>query len=226
MSSSRSIYQTALGREFGLLQPELQAYFSLHETSGVYGIGRGTFDVAGCPLPAARPVFALAARENAFFPEYGSNVPFTIRNYAHADPFGRPSLTARREIRFQDAARVFEDTTSLGPRGLVDYLGRHRRMATDLTCSVSDAGRMRMVSTRTRLLAGALRLAVPDAVGAQAYMEQWWDPATHMFRIQTRVIHRQLGDLLVYAGSFSYEAVPYDGGLPAEARPLRWEQRR
>jgi hypothetical protein len=54
-------------------------------------------------------------------------------------------------------------------------------------------------------------------------MEQWWDG--HHFRITTRVVHRQLGTLLVYAGGFDYELQAFDGVLPGPAQPRRWEER-
>lgn len=220
-----SVYQRALGTAFGQLQPELQQYFSLTEDSRMFGTGRGTFDVAGSPAPLLRPLFRLAAKENSFFPEYENDVAFTVRNWAHRDPFGRPSLTARRELSFSGTRRVFEDTTSWAGDRLVDYLGMHRRMATALDCEVTADGRMRMTSSATRLFAGPLRLALPDVVGAQAYMEQWWDEDGQRFRIKTNVLHRQLGPVLVYAGSFTYELSEYDGGLPAGVSPSRWEQR-
>ncbi|MHA7153671.1 DUF4166 domain-containing protein [Arthrobacter sp. TMN-50] len=221
----QSIYQRALGADFTRLQPELQDYFSLHAGAGKAGVGSGTFDVAGCPAWFIRPFFTLAATENSFFPEYGTNVPFSITNYPHTDPFGRASLTARRILQFAKTERVFEDTTSEEQGRLLDYVGAHRLTLTDLTCSVTPAGRMRMISTRTRVFAGPVRLPVPDVVGAQAYMEQWWDDAAGRFRIQTRVIHRQLGTLLVYAGAFDYHLVDFDGVLPAGATPLHWEKR-
>lgn len=219
-----SIYQEVLGRDFDRLQPELREYFGLHAGSGMSGVGTGEFDIAGCPAWFARPAFRLTALENAFFPEYEARVPFTIANYPHTDPYGRPSLTARRVLRFTSAQRIFEDTTSLRDGKLTDYVGSHRRMATALECSVTPEGRMRMISSKTRVFAG-LRLPLPDAAGARAYMEQWWDGAAQRFRIQTRVVHRQLGTLLVYAGSFDYTLQPFDGVLPDAAQPARWEER-
>lgn len=219
-----SIYQQAMGTEFGRLQPELREYFGLHADSGLSGHGRGVFDVAGCPAWFARPAFRLTALENAFFPEYNTDVPFEIRNYPHVDPFGRPALTARRELDFGTALRVFEDTTSLQDGVLTDYVGRHRRMATLLTCTATENGRMRMLSSQTRVFAG-LTLPVPDALGALAYVEQWWDDDAEAFRISTNVVHRQLGTLLVYAGTFRYELEEFDGALPADATPRRFEQR-
>ncbi|GAB3532949.1 DUF4166 domain-containing protein [Arthrobacter tecti] len=220
-----SIYQLALGEEFSRLQPQLQDYFSFHQRSGAHAICSGTFDVAGSPSRIMRPLFALAARENTFFPEYEGNVQFRVRNWAHMDPFGRPSLTARRDFHFKAAHRVFEDTTSWTGDVLVDYLGVHRRMATALTCQVTTTGRMRMVSWNTRLFAGPLRLPIPEFVGAKAYVEQWWDAAENCFRISSNVLHRQLGPVLVYAGRFTYETSPYNGDLPAEEAPARWERR-
>ena len=220
-----SVYQRALGADFRRLQPELQEYFGLHEDSKAFGLGRGVFEVAGSPAPLLRPFFSLAARENSFFPEYENQVDFTIRNWAHVDPFGRPSLTARRDILFTNASRVFEDTTSWSRDRLVDYLGLHRRMATALACEVTPDGHMRMISSATRLFGGPLRLPLPDAIGAQAYMEQWWDRNENRFHISTNVLHRQLGPVLVYAGWFTYELVRYDGGLPDEVAPARWEPR-
>ncbi|WP_026553425.1 DUF4166 domain-containing protein [Arthrobacter sp. H20] len=221
----QSIYQRALGADFDRLQPELQAYFSLHAGAGKAGVGTGTFDVAGCPAWFIRQLFRLATSENSFFPEYGTDVRFQIVNYPHADPFGRASLTARRVLHFPGVDRVFEDTTSEENGQLLDYVGAHRLTLTDLTCSVTPTGRMRMVSNRTRVFAGPVRLPVPDVVGAQAYMEQWWDEQAGQFRIQTKVIHRQLGTLLVYAGSFDYWLVDFDGVLPVSAEPRRWEKR-
>lgn len=244
------IYQQALGADFSRLQPELQEYFSLVPGSGRYGVGEGTFDVVGCRQSWLRPLMRLTSSEEAFFPEYGENVPFRIENHAHLDPFGRSSLTARREIRFPGRTRMFQDTTSVnqwseeqeqgkgkGPRGgshLVDYVGRYRRMVTDLNLSVTPEGRLRGVSEASRLFLGPLRIPLPSALDAKAYAEQWWDPAVGpagRHRIQVKVIQPQIGLVLVYAGSFDYRLRPYTGGssaqsfLPRYAQPDRWENR-
>ena len=128
------------------------------------------------------------------------------------------------------------EPTSLTGGALIDYIGKHRRMATALECSVTANGHLRMVSSRTRVYAG-LRIPIPDTLGALAYMEQWWDAGAAAFRIQTKVVHRQLGTLLVYAGHFDYSLIarrkrPAGSGastaapsLPAHARPQRWEGR-
>ena len=234
------IYRQALGPAFGQLQPELQEYFSLAPGSGSFGVGEGVFEVVGCRQQWLRPVLRLTAGEQAFFPEYGEGVPFRIENHAHLDPFGRSSLTARREIFFPRRTRIFQDTTSVaagGPAGqarLVDYVGRYRRLVTDLNLSVTAEGRLRGVSEVSRLFLGPLRLPLPAALDAKAYAEQWWDPAageTGKHRIQVKVIQPQLGLVLVYAGHFDYRLEPYPpvtssaGFLPAYVRPDRWERR-
>lgn len=234
------VYRQALGTAFDRLQPELQEYFSLAPASGSFGVGEGVFEVVGCRQPWLRPLLRLTGGEQAFFPEYGEGVPFRIENHAHLDPFGRSSLTARREIFFPGRTRIFQDTTSAEPGGtggkarLVDYVGRYRRLVTDLNLSVTAQGRLRGVSEVSRLFLGPLRLPLPAALDAKAYAEQWWDPAaggTGRHRIQVKVIQPQLGLVLVYAGHFGYRLEPYPPGssspgfLPAYARPDRWERR-
>ncbi|MEE9096590.1 DUF4166 domain-containing protein [Pseudarthrobacter phenanthrenivorans] len=232
------IYQQALGTGFSRLQPELQEYFSLAPGSGQYGVGEGTFDVVGCRQRWLRPLLRLAGGEEAFFPEYGENIPFRIENHAHQDPFGRSSLTARREIRFPGRTRLFQDTTSATDQGgrtqLVDYVGRYRRLVTDLNLGVTPDGRLRGVSEASRLFLGPLRVPLPEALDAKAYAEQWWDPAAGhngRHRIQVKVIQPQIGLVLVYAGAFDYRLRPYTGGssaqsyLPRYAQPERWENR-
>jgi hypothetical protein len=232
------IYQQALGADYGRLQPELQEYFALAPGSGRYGVGEGIFDVVGCRQDWLRPLLRLTGSEEAFFPEYGEGIPFRIENHAHQDPFGRSSLTARREIRFPGRKRIFQDTTSVTRRAgapqLVDYVGRLRRLVTDLNLSVTPEGRLRGVSESSRLFLGPLRIPLPAALDAKAYAEQWWDPAegsSGKHRIQVKVIQPQIGLVLVYAGSFDYRLRPYTGGssaqsfLPRYAQPDRWENR-
>ncbi|MFI2563198.1 DUF4166 domain-containing protein [Paenarthrobacter sp. NPDC018779] len=232
-----AIYQLALRGDFDRLQPEVRDYFSLAAGSGTYGIGQGVFDVVGCRQKWLRPLLALTGNEEAFFPEYGEGIPFRIENHAHVDPFGRPALTARREIHFPSGTRLFHDTTSAiaGPAGqpdrLVDHLGRYRRLVTDLEVSVTPEGRLRGVSKASRLFLGPIRIPLPAALDARAYAEQWWDAAEGKHRIQVKVIQPQVGLVLVYAGRFDYRLVPYlpgsapGTGLPRYAEPDRWEER-
>ncbi|WP_028264856.1 DUF4166 domain-containing protein [Arthrobacter sp. MA-N2] len=241
---STPIYELALGSKFGRLQPELQEYFSLAPGSGSYGIGEGVFDVVGCRQKWLRPLLAAVAGEQAFFPEYGERIPFRIENHAHLDPFGRSSLTARREIFFPGRTRLFHDTTVAetgddGGTRLVDYLGRYRRLATALDLDATPEGRLRGVSSASRLFLGPLRLSLPASLDAKAFAEQWWDPLEGKHRIQVKVLQKHLGLVLVYAGSFDYRLAPSlpapnaaaaptataAVGLPRYAEPDRWERR-
>ncbi len=235
VTSYEPIYRQGLGRDFSRLQPELQEYFSLVPGSGHYGVGEGVFDVVGCRQRWLRPLLRLATGEQAFFPEYGEGIRFRIENHAHLDPFGRSSLTARREIFFPRTTRIFEDTTSVeasaGSTRLVDYVGRYRRLVTDLNLSVTPEGRLRGVSEGSRLLLGPLRIPLPHVLDAKAYAEQWWEPEEQRHRIQVKAIQPQIGLVLVYAGHFDYRLEPYPaqaaapGYLPGRVRPERWERR-
>lgn len=221
-----SVYRQVLGPAFLRLQPQLQQYFGLTADSSRFGEGTGVFIRAGCPRPWLRPLLGLVPVSNAFFPEYGSSVPFSIRNYAHRDPWGRQALTAVRSFDFPARRRIFEDSTVLtGPGILTDYLGRRRNLATDLRLRVSEDGHLHMNSPRSRLFLGPLRVPLPDFAGADAQVEQWWDPQQQQFRIRTRVIQRQVGTVFEYDGAFSYTYRGFDGTLPAGVEPERWQHR-
>ena len=114
----------------------------------------------------------------------------------------------------------------------MDYVGRYRRLVTDLNLSVTPEGRLRGVSEASRLFLGPLRVPLPAALDAKAYAEQWWEPQHGgRHRIQVKVIQPQLGLVLVYAGHFDYRLEPYPSGiaapgyLPGHARPDAWESR-
>ncbi|AJT41447.1 DUF4166 domain-containing protein [Psychromicrobium lacuslunae] len=232
---SQGIYAQLLGEDFARLQPEVQEYFSLAPGSGYYGLGTGVFDVAGCPQAWLRPFLRLSASEQAFFPEYGEQVPFQIENHSHIDPFGRPSLTARRTLSFPAQQRVFEDTSSIVDGRLIDYVGKHHRLATELSLSVAADRKLRAVSHTSRLFTRQLKLRLPAALDAKAYTLQWWDAEAGKHRIQVKVIHPQIGLILVYAGGFDYQLKPYPAHeaaahgvpsrLPHSAQPQRWETR-
>jgi hypothetical protein len=210
-----SVYQRALGPDFARLQPELQQYFSLavgvesDDGATVSGVGSGTFDVAGCPVPVLRPFLGLTSSDNALFPEYQHQVPFSIENRASLNAGGQPQLTAVRTLHFDHRTRIMEDRTSWdGNLGkAVGALGRSGRLLTDVACSVGADGRMRIISRRSRLAAGRRSLRLPLLFEAAAFTEQWWDGAENRFRIRTKVIQRQLGTVLEYEGSFTYSVV-------------------
>ena len=222
-----SVYQRALGAAFGRLQPQLQDYFSLQPDEGRYGFGTGVFDVAGCPRPVLRPVLSALPVSNAFFPDFGRGVPFTISNYAHRDPFGRSSLTAVRTFEF-DRGRA-----DLRRHHVADFPYRTHRLRGPAAqpghgsgpLSVIRTARLHMHSPHTRLFLRRLRIPVPVLAGADAHAEQWWDEETGRFRIRTLVRQRQLGTVFVYDGSFTYEYREFDGVLPPDAEPEKWERR-
>lgn len=221
-----SVYRAVLGPGFEQLQPELQDYFGLDAGSRRFGEGTGVFSRAGCPRPWLRPLLPLVPVANAFFPDYGTEIPFTIRNYPHTDPWGRQALTAVRTFAFPEVQRTFEDTTVLTEPGvLTDYLGRRRNLATDLLLRVTPDGHLRMDSPGSRLFLGALRLPLPRFAGADARVEQWWDSARQHFRIRAEVVQRQAGTVFEYDGAFTYSYREFDGVLPAGAEPERWERR-
>ena len=94
-----SIYQRALGADFNRLHPQIQRRFSLHSGSGVGSVGTGTMQEIWHGAAYTLPFLYIGTWRSIMFPERGTNVPFTIQNYAYRDPLGRETVTWVRTLQ-------------------------------------------------------------------------------------------------------------------------------
>ena len=78
-----SIYQKALGDAFKQLHPRIQQRFSLTSQSGYAMVGSGAMDEVWHGATYTLPFLYIGTWRAIMFPERGSNVPFTIQNYAY-----------------------------------------------------------------------------------------------------------------------------------------------
>lgn len=81
-----------------------------------------------------KPFLALGGTRNILVPREGRNVPFTIENVPYADRFGRETVTFVRTFDLPGRSRRFDAQMVLSPKGdrVLDYLGTHQHLASDL----------------------------------------------------------------------------------------------
>ena len=119
-----SIYQRALGSDFLKLHPQIQKRFGITSQSGVAAIGTGIMDRIWHGAPYTLPFLYVGTWRRIMFPEHGTNIPFTIENYAYLDPLGRETVSwvrtfsAKKKRRF-DAYMIYSENRGC----IVDYLG-------------------------------------------------------------------------------------------------------
>jgi hypothetical protein len=161
------------------------------------------------------------------FPEHGTNVPFTIENYAYLDSLGRETVTwlrtfqTRRTRRF-DAYMIYSEKRDK----IVDYLGTHQHLAVDLDLSVDPRGGLRLRSGHQRFYEGAIGFRFPMLFSGVADVCEWFDDATGKFRIEVNVTNRAWGKLFGYSGAFDVEWLAMTSDqVPAHAKPQREEPR-
>src|SRR5690606_28095227 len=156
--------------------------------------------------PYTLPFLYIGTWRRIMFPEYGTNLPFTIENYAYLDGFGRETVTwirtfeARRRRRF-DAYMVYSNKRGC----IVDYLGTHQHLAVDLELSVDERGGMRIRSGEQRFLEGPVSFRFPMLFSGVADVCEWYDDDAQRFRSEVRVNNRRWGPLFGYEGSFEVE---------------------
>jgi hypothetical protein len=78
VTRGQSIYQRALGADFGRLHPQVQRRFGLTANGGVASIGTGVMTDLWHGAAYTLPFLYVGTWRSIMFPEKGSNVPFTI----------------------------------------------------------------------------------------------------------------------------------------------------
>lgn len=227
-SMTTSIFQRALGADFDRLHPHIRRRFSVGLGSGEACIGRGTMDRIWHGRSFVRPFLALGGSRNILVPQAGRDIPFVVENVPYTDSFGRETVTFVRTFSFPRRPRRFDATMVFSPeRGcVVDYLGTHQHLATDLHFTVDDSGALIIRSGEHRFREGPVDVRVPDLIGGDAVVRESYDDAAGRFRIQVRVGNRRFGPLFGYEGSFTAEFVNVaERGVRDGLRPVREEAR-
>lgn len=164
-----SIFRAAMGdAAFERLHPELQRRFSVGLTSGELCVGRGVMDRVWHGRAFVKPFLAVGGLRNILLPRTGRDVPFVIENVPYADSYGRETVTFVRTFALPGGPRRFDATMVHSPeRGCVlDYLGTHQHLASDLHLSAEPDGSLLLVSGEHRFREGPLDVRVPELLGA------------------------------------------------------------
>ncbi|MCX5526590.1 DUF4166 domain-containing protein [Streptomyces bobili] len=223
-----SIFRTAMGAGFDRLHPQLQRRFSVGLESGEACTGRGVMDRVWHGGAFVKPFLALGGTRNILVPRAGRAVPFVIENVPYTDSFGRETVTFVRTFDLPGGPRRFDAQMVLGPKGdrVLDYLGTHQHLATDLYFHAEADGSLLIRSGTHRFREGVVDARVPELIGATAQVRESYDDAAGRFRIRVRVVNRYFGPLFGYEGSFTatYSDVRARGVRPG-LRPVREEAR-
>jgi hypothetical protein len=224
-----SIYRRALGDDFELLHPRVQERFGLSSDDGVAHIGRGAMDEVWHGRPYTLPFLAFGTWRGIMFPSRGTDVPFTLENYAYVDSLGRETVTWIRTFEFPRRTRRFDAYMIFSEqRGcIVDYLGTHQHLAVDIHLAVDPETRgLRLRSGEQRFYERRAAFRFPMALSGYADVREWYDEDADRHRIDVAVANPRWGRLFGYRGAFEVNRVACARGeIPAGIEPRRVESR-
>lgn len=222
-----SIYREVLGDDFDRLHPKMQWRFGFSSADGVCQLGTGVMQEVWRGPWWTLPFLLLGSTRRVLFPSKGSDVPFTIANYAYVDGFGRETVTWSRRFRMRRRIRAFDATMiNSSTRGIIDYLGTHQHLAVDIACSVDDEGAMCIESGAQRFHEGPLSFRFPMLLSGVATVREWWDEQEERFGIDVRVANPVFGPLFGYRGTFTVRELPCTpDDVPVDVKPVREERR-
>ena len=218
-----SIYQRALGSEFNKLHPQIQRRFGFSSADGIASVGTGVMENLWHGAPYTLPFLYIGTWRSIMFPETGTNVPFTIQNYAYRDPLGRETVTwvrtfeASKRRRF-DAYMIYSEERGC----IVDYLGTHQHLAVDIDISVVPNGGVRLRSGEQRFYESPIAFRFPLFFSGVAEVCEWYDDVAQCFRIEVSATNRRWGKLFGYTGSFQCNW-KQGADVPPEILPRRVE---
>ncbi|MFD8301392.1 DUF4166 domain-containing protein [Streptomyces sp. NPDC059690] len=223
-----SIFRTAMGADFDRLHPQLRRRFSVGLASGEACTGRGVMDRIWHGAPWVKPFLALGATRNILVPCPGRDVPFVIENVPYTDTFGRETVSFVRTFDLPGRPRRFDAQMVLSPKKdrVLDYLGTHQHLASDLHFHAEPDGSLLIRSGEHRFREGKLDVRVPELIGATAQVRESYDDETNRFHIQVEVVNKHFGPLFGYEGSFeaTYTDIRTRAVRPG-LRPVREERR-
>lgn len=222
-----SIFQRALGPDFARLHPQIQRRFGFDSTAGIASVGTGVMDEVWHGRSFTKPFLYLGTLRRIMFPDSGRHVPFTVRNYAYRDRFGRETITWLREFGFHRPRRFDAYMIYSERRGrVVDYLGTHQHLAVDIDLAVDDRGGIRLRSGAQRFYENLFEFRFPMHFSGVADVCEWYDDQSQRFQIEVSVTNPRFGPLFGYRGSFTVEwhRVP-PGAVPRSVLPRRVERR-
>lgn len=223
-----SIFARVMGDDFRRLHPQLRRRFSVGLDSGEMCVGRGVMDRIWHGPAFVKPFLALGGTRNILVPRTGRHVPFTIENVPYTDAYGRETVTFVRTFALPGGPRRFDATMVHSPERdcVVDYLGTHQHLASDLHLSAEPDGSLLIRSGEHRFREGRIDVRVPELIGGDAEVRESYDDTTGRFRIRVRVTNRYVGPLFGYEGSFTaHYADVRSHGVRAGLRPVREEIR-
>ncbi|MEU3078774.1 DUF4166 domain-containing protein [Streptomyces laurentii] len=171
----------------------------------------------------------VGGTRNILLPRTGRHVPFTIENVPYLDAYGRETVTFVRTFHLPGRPRRFDATMVYSPAGsgrIVDYLGTHQHLASELRLSAEPDGSLLIRSGEHRFREGPVDVRVPELIGGDAEVRESFDERTGRFRVRVRVVNRYVGPLFGYEGAFTaaYARVR-DCGVRPGLRPVREEAR-
>src|SRR5258706_9800465 len=222
----RSIYEKALGSDFGRLHPQIQKRFGFNSTDGIASIGTGVMEKIWHGAFYTLPFLYVGTWRRIMLPERAENVPFRIENYAYVDSFGRETVTWIRKFetsrpRRFDATMIYSEQR----KKVVDYLGTHQHLAVDIDLSVDKNGGLCLKSGEQRFYEGVLGFKFPLFFSGVADVCEWYDDKINKFRISVNVKNHVWGPLFGYSGYFDVEWKKTNGSIPPDVKPFRAESR-
>jgi len=168
------------------------------------------------------PFLKIGSARRILFTETGTNIPFTVQNYAYQDSLNRETLTWKRTFEFPNCERHFDETLVFSEtrnRPIV-FAGTHQHLSVDLEFTV-DNGDLALRTGAQRLFLPFFTLRFPEVLSGVAYVRESFNEQEGRFETDVDIRNAIFGTIFGYRGWFHLEMIDCSReDIPDDAFPV------
>ena len=222
MDEQTPILQRALGIEFQRLHPRIQQQYGIDSTTNKAWVGRGVMTEIHHGPWFMVPFLQIGSARKILFTETGTNIPFTVENYAYRDSFNRETLTWKRAFKFPDRERHFDETLIFSEKRSrpIVFAGTHQHLSVDLEFT-AEIGDLVLKTGAQRLFLPMLTLHFPQLLSGVAFVRESYNERQERFEIDVDIRNSIFGTIFGYRGWFHLEMIDCTrDAIPEDAFPV------
>ena len=161
------------------------------------------------------------------FPETGTDVRFTLANYAYLDHYGRETLTWNRSFDLATPRRFDETLIYSDKRGQpIVYAGTHQHLADERLLSVDEDGSFILRTGAQRLYEWRIGIRFPLLFSGTANVRESFNDQLDRYEVSVVISHPIWGRIFGYDGWFRLQWQPCRReDIPSDAMASREECR-
>ena len=204
-----------------MLHPRIKQQYGIDSNSEKAWVGQGLMTEIYRGPWFVVPFLRIGSARRILFTETGTDITFSVHNYAYRDSFDRETLTWKRTFQFPGHKRHFDETLVFSEKRNrpIVFAGTHQHLSVDLHFTVEN-GDLVLKTGAQRLFLPIATIWFPQLLSGVAYVRESYNDELERFEIDVDIRNSIFGTIFGYRGWFHLEMINCTREcIPADAFP-------